>query len=172
MVAKLTSQGLSAGRRRLAGVALAACLTVLLAACGGGSDAAAPSALPSGSASAGASTAGLEVLMEGQQLTTLDQSIAYPKKRPAEISSYILTIEPGQETGWHKHKVPLFVHVLEGTVTVEYDAGVVKEYPAGSTFMEAQDIWHNGTNKGDDTVRILTVYLGAEGAKNTVERTP
>lgn len=112
------------------------------------------------------------MLLEAQQLTTLDQPIAYPKKGPAEVTSYVVTLEPGQETGWHKHRVPVFVHVLEGAVTVEYDAGVVKEYPAGSTYMEAQGVWHNGTNKGDDTARILTVYFGAKGAKNTVERTP
>ncbi len=38
--------------------------------------------------------------------------------------------------------------------------------------MEAEDIWHNATNTGEDAVRILTVYMGAEGAKNTVERAP
>jgi quercetin dioxygenase-like cupin family protein len=68
--------------------------------------------------------------------------------------------------------VPLFVYVLEGSVSVEYDAGVIKDYPAGSAFMEAEDIWHNGTNTGEDPARILTVYMGAEGAKNTVERAP
>ena len=31
---------------------------------------------------------------------------------------------------------------------------------------------HAGAVAGDDAVRILTVYLGAEGAKNTVERAP
>ena len=143
---------------------------LLLAACGGGSEE--PAAAVSGSASAVAVAEGREVLLEAQQLTTLDQPIAYPKKTPAEVSSYIVTLEPGQETGWHRHMVPLFVYVLEGSVSVEYDAGVVKDYAAGSAFMEAEDIWHNGTNKGDDAVRILTVYMGAKGAKNSVERAP
>lgn len=161
----------SSSRLRVTGLlATVAAAALMLGACGGGSDE--PAAPASGSASAAAATEGREVLLEAQELTTLDQSIAYPKKTPAQVSSYITTLEPGQETGWHRHRVPLFVYVLEGAVSVEYDAGVIKEYPAGSAFMEAEEVWHNGTNTGDDAVRILTVYMGAKGAKNTVERAP
>jgi len=142
---------------------------LLTAGCGGSSGDAAgsSSAAPSGSATAAAQT-----LLDAQQLTVLDQPIAYPAKKPAQISSSIIQLEPGQETGWHKHKTPMFAYVLEGTVTVEYDAGVVKEYPAGTALMEAQGVWHNGTNKGDTPVRILVVNMGAKGVKNSVQRTP
>ena len=161
----------SSSRLRITGLlASAVAVTALLAACGGGSDE--PAASAPGSASAAAVTEGRDVLLEAQELTTLDQPIAYPKKTPAQVTSYVTTLEPGQETGWHRHRVPSFVYVLEGSVSVEYDAGVVKDYPAGSAFMEAEDIWHNGTNKGEDAARILTVYMGADGAKNTVERAP
>lgn len=153
--------------RLLAALAAAA---LLVAACGGSDEApAAEGASPSASA---AGTAGREVLLEAQALDTLDQALAYPRKGPAQVSSDILTLEPGQETGWHRHRVPQFVYVLEGSLSVEYDAGVVKEYPAGTAYLEAEDIWHNATNKGDDAVRTLVVYMGAEGAKNTVERQP
>lgn len=102
----------------------------------------------------------------------LGQPIAYPKKTPARITSSIVTLEPGQETGWHKHQTPMYAYVLDGTITVEYDAGVVKEYPAGTALMEAQGVWQNGTNKGDSPVHILVVNMGAKGVKNTVNRTP
>lgn len=159
----------SSSRLRITGLlASALAVTALLSSCGGDSG----EATPTGSASAVSASEGREVLLEAQQLTTLDQPIAYPKKRPAQVTSYLVTLEPGRETGWHRHRVPLFVYVLEGSVSVEYDAGVVTVYPAGSAFMEAQGIWHNGTNTGEDAVRILTVYMGAEGARNTVERAP
>jgi quercetin dioxygenase-like cupin family protein len=161
----------SSSRLRITGLlASAVAVTTLLAACGG--DEAEPSASASGSAGAAAAAEGREVLLQAQSLTTLDQPIAYPKKTPAQVSSDITTLEPGQETGWHRHRVPAFVHVLEGSMSVEYDAGVVKDYPTGSTYMEAEDIWHNATNTGEDAARILTVYLGADGPKNTVERSP
>lgn len=121
-------------------------------------------------ATASAAGADSDVLLDAQSATVLDQQIAYPKKRPAQVSSSIVELQPGQETGWHKHKVPMYVYVLEGTVTVEYDAGVTKEYPAGTAVLEAVDVWHNGTNKGTDPVRMLVVNMGAKGLRNTVER--
>ena len=162
----------SSSRLRITGLlASAVAVTALLAACGG--DSAEPAASASASASAAAAAVeGREVLLEAQELTSLDQPMAYPKKTPAQVTSYVTTLEPGQETGWHRHRVPSFVYVLEGSVSTEYDAGVVKDYPAGSAYLEAEDIWHNATNKGEDAARILTVYMGAEGAKNTVERAP
>jgi quercetin dioxygenase-like cupin family protein len=158
------------GRSRVVLAGLSVALVVLLAACGG--DDADPSASASGAQSGAAQEVDRDVLLETQELTVLDQPIAYPKKTPAEVSSYIIQLEPGQETGWHRHRVPMYAYVLEGAISVEYDAGVTKEYAAGTALMEAEDVWHNGTNTGDEPVRILTVYMGAEGAKNSVERAP
>lgn len=141
----------------------------LLTACGGGDESAQADA--SSSAAADVAT-GQTTLLDAQQLDVLDQSVAYPKKKPAQVSSTLTTLEPGQETGWLRHRVPAFIYVLEGTLTVEYDAGVIKEFPAGSAFLDAEDVWHNGTNKGDGTVTMLTVFMGAQGKKNTVNRTP
>jgi quercetin dioxygenase-like cupin family protein len=148
-----------------AGVAALALLT----GCGGGSSDAAGS---SSAAPSAAASANRQSLLTKQELTVLDQPLAYPTKKPAQVSSEIVQLEPGQETGWQKHKAPMFAYVLEGTMTVEYDAGVVKEFPAGTAFMDAQNVWHNGTNKGDTPVRVLVVSMGAKGVKNTVDRTP
>jgi len=153
------------GAVRVGAVALAA--AVLLAACGGGSDTA-----ESVVASQSTTADGRVILLDAQELTVLDQRVRYPKKQPAQVSSSIITLEPGQETGWHRHGAPMYAYVLEGTITVEYDAGVTKEYPAGTALMEATGVFHNGTNKGDAPVRVLVVNMGAEGVKNTVERLP
>jgi quercetin dioxygenase-like cupin family protein len=145
--------------------------SLLLAGCGG-SDAPTTSGTSSAGASPAAPPGAVEQLLDAQQLTVLDQPIAYPKKKPAQVSSSIVTLEPGQETGWHKQKVPTYEYVLEGTLTVEYDAGVTKDFPAGTALMEAVGVFSNGTNKGDAAVRVLTVQMGAEGVKSTVPRTP
>jgi quercetin dioxygenase-like cupin family protein len=96
----------------------------------------------------------------------LDQPIVYPTGTP-KITSAIVTIPPGGETGWHTHEVPLFVYILEGAVTVDYggDKGI-KTYKAGSAIMEAMDWPHNGMNKGIEPVRIMAVYMGADGKIN------
>ena len=90
------------------------------------------------------------MLLEAQALTVLDQPITYPKKKPAQVSSYIIQLEPGQETGWHRHKVPLYVYVLEGTVTVEYDAGVTKEFTAGTA------LWRRSTSGTTEPTRATS----------------
>ncbi len=149
-------------------VALGAAGILAVSACSGGSDAT-DACASDGTASP---PAGLQVLLDAQRLTVLDQQIVYPKKVPAQVTSSIIELQPGQETGWHRHNVPMYAYIMEGTLTVEYDAGVTNVYPAGTALMEAQGVFHNGTNKGEDPVRILVVFFGAKGAKNTVERAP
>lgn len=135
----------------------------LLVGCGSGADEAATEAVDTASL-------GPQTLLEAQRLTVLDQRVRYPKKTPVEISSEIRVLEPGQETGWRRNRVPSYVYVLEGTITMDYDNGVTRDFTAGDAYLEAQGVWHNGTNKGADPVRILTVHLGARGVVNTAER--
>ncbi len=149
--------------RLLAAGALVGAL--VLTGCGGGDSSA------SGSASATPSAEGGGVsLLEQQRTTVLDQPVQYPKKRPAEITSATVLLEPGQESGWRKHGAPTYVYVMEGTITVEYDAGVTQEFSAGTSFMQAVGVWHNISNKGSDAARFLTVTMGAKGIKPVVER--
>ena len=153
-------------RRGLTTLVLVLATSALLAGCGGSAAPAETGAAPTGAAAPG----GSQVLLDAQRLTVLDQPLRYPKKGAAQVSSSIVTLEPGQETGWHRHAAPMYAYVLEGTITVEYDGGVVKDYPAGTALLEAVGTWHNGTNKGTSPARVLVVNMGAKGVKNTVKR--
>lgn len=133
-----------------------------LSACGGGDGG-------SADASSGAA-AGSTPILTDQALTALDQQFAYPRKKPAQVSSAITELQPGQESGWRRNNVPVLVYVLEGTLTVEYDAGVTKEFAAGTGHVEAVDVFHNAMNKGDATVRVLEVVMGAKGVRPSVPR--
>lgn len=97
--------------------------------------------------------------------TVLDQPIAYPAGTP-KITAAIVTIPPGGETGWHTHAVPLFAYILDGALTVDYGSKGTKVYAAGGGVMEAIEWPHNGTNKGEVPVRLLAVYMGADGVAN------
>lgn len=96
----------------------------------------------------------------------IDQPIIYPSGTP-KVTAAIVVIPPGKDTGWHTHEVPLFVHVLDGTVTVDYGDKGTKVYKAGETFMEAMNWPHNGINKEDVPARIMAVYMGSEDKTNT-----
>ena len=108
----------------------------------------------------------VETLLD-TRTTVLGQPIAYPTQGAAQITAAIVTLAPGQETGRHRHPVPLYGQVLSGQVTIDYDGGGSKTFRAGDAFMEAVGTWHNGRNSGDEPVRILAVYLGAEGVANS-----
>lgn len=99
--------------------------------------------------------------------TILGQPLAYPSGGAPRITAVIVTLEPGQETGRHRHPVPLYGHVLAGELTIDYDGHGTKVYRPVDAFMEAVGTWHNGHNDGTETVRILAVFIGAEGVANT-----
>lgn len=100
--------------------------------------------------------------------TNIGQPIAYPTGAPAKIVSAIVTMLPGEETGWHKHDVPMFGYIIEGEVTVDYGTKGTHVYRQGDAVMEAVDWPHNGRNTGKVPARILAVFMGAEGVPNTV----
>ena len=97
--------------------------------------------------------------------TVIGQPFAYPAGK-AKVTAAIVAVPPGGETGWHEHAVPLFAYILAGTLTVDYGDKGTRTYKPGDSLMEAMNWPHNGTNKGDVPVRILAVYIGAEGIPN------
>lgn len=108
----------------------------------------------------------VDVLLSTTQ-TTIGEPIVYPEGQ-AKITAAIVTMEPGQSTGWHQHKTPLFAYILGGEITVDYRQHGQKTYREGDTLVDALDSSHNGTNHGDVPVRILVVFSGAESVPNTV----
>ncbi len=110
----------------------------------------------------------LDVLLSSTT-SILGQNLVYPAGQ-AEITSAIVTMQPGEKTGWHKHNVPLFAYVLEGQVSVDYGPDGVKTYTEGDSFIEAFLTDHRGENTGSKVVRILTVLAGAQGTASTVMR--
>ena len=95
------------------------------------------------------------------------ETIRYPQGA-AHVTAAIVTLAPGGRTILHKHGVPLFAYILSGELTVNYGAHGTRTYKTGAAFMEAMDVAHFGINKGAAPVRILAVYMGADGAKNVI----
>jgi quercetin dioxygenase-like cupin family protein len=99
--------------------------------------------------------------------TVVGETIRYPAGA-ARVTSAIITLAPGAKTVVHEHGVPLFAYILEGELTVDYGAHGKRIYRRGDAFMEAMAVAHAGTNSGTQPVRILAVYMGAQGAQDTV----
>ena len=100
--------------------------------------------------------------------TVVGEKLRYPQSGPADVQAVIVTLKPGEQTGWHRHGVPLFADVLEGEVVVNYGTHGERIYHAGSGFLEAMDTVHNGRNAGTAHCRILVVFMGAKGLDATL----
>ncbi len=86
----------------------------------------------------GAATAAyppVDVLLKSGK-TIIGQEIAYPAGTP-QVTAAIVTLQPGAETGWHRHDAPVFAYMLSGELTVDYGADGSQVYHAGDTFLEA-----------------------------------
>lgn len=95
------------------------------------------------------------------------KALAWPEGQ-AEATAMIIEIAPGAETGWHKHPVPSFAVVLEGELQVTTKDGQVKTAKQGDAFAEVVELFHNGRNIGQTTVKLVVFYAGAVGKPLTV----
>jgi len=91
--------------------------------------------------------------------TVINQDIQYPSGSSL-ITSKIITIPAGTETGPHIHEYPMFAYVLEGEITVDYGEHGTKTFEKGDSFVEAINYTHNGKNTGSEPTKILTVLIG------------
>ncbi|HQZ13805.1 MAG TPA: cupin domain-containing protein [Devosia sp.] len=97
----------------------------------------------------------------------LGNPLTYPDG-PVNVTAAIVTIPPGGTTGAHRHEVPLFAHILEGELTVDYGDKGKKTYKAGDSVLEAINLPHTGTNTGTVPMKLLAVYMGGGTKANTV----
>lgn len=152
---------------RTVAVLLALSAGVLFAGCSG-SDTATTASTTTTTIAASSGKPQVSTILDKQAQTVLDQLLQYPTGSQAQVSSAVLTLAPGVSTGLHKHDAPMYAYILEGTLTVTYEGGIVKEFSAGSAILEAVGTPHNGENKTDKPVKILVVNMGAEGVANSV----
>ena len=96
------------------------------------------------------------------------QKIEYPKTDKAEMASVLIEIQPGKESGRHMHPVPTYVHVLEGTMTVEFEDGARQTFNAGSGFLEVVNTVHSAKNLGEVPLKLLVVFVGEKGKPNLI----
>lgn len=135
--------------------ALVATALVLLGACG------------SDDSDSAEETDRVVALLEQVDSTILGQDFDYPPGDP-QVTASVLTLQPGEETGWHHHDTPLIAYVLEGAVTVDYGDEGTRTYETGEALVEAIGTSHNGMTEGDSRVQLLVINVGSDEAENTV----
>ena len=102
-----------------------------------------------------------------QSTTSWDGGDIYYPQGNAEITSFILKLEPGKEVPYHCHPVPTMGYVLKGSVEVETNKGEKTVIHQGESAIEVMKTVHRGTAV-NGPAEILVFYAGAEGIPNTV----
>lgn len=103
----------------------------------------------------------VKVLVQSGE-TVIGQPIVYPAGTP-QVTAAIVTMAPGDTTGWHTHEAPVVGYMLDGEISVDYGPDGTRVYRAGDAFLEAFQSEHDGKNTGTEPARILMVVMGAEG---------
>ena len=62
----------------------------------------------------------------------------------------------------------MFGYILEGEITVDYGDRGKRTFHQGDALMEAMGAAHFGADAGPQPVRILIVFMGADGAPPNV----
>lgn len=99
--------------------------------------------------------------------TFTGQAIRFPQG-DNQLTAVLAEVAPGGQVGRHMHPVPLFVYMLEGTLSIEMDGHGTHTFTAGQGFAEVTNTWHNGRNLGDRPVRFLIVFSGQKGVPNLI----
>ncbi len=90
--------------------------------------------------------------------------VRYPTSGTPELTSVLVEIPVGQNTGWHSHPNPSVEYILQGKITVEDAKGVKRSFTAGDSFAELVNLKHCGYNTGNIPVRIIMVVAGETGS--------
>lgn len=111
---------------------------------------------------------GLKVTPILEAATTITgQAIRFPRG-DNQIVAVLAEVEPGGQVGRHLHPVPLFVYMLDGTLSIEIEGHGTETFTAGQGFAEVINTWHNGRNLGDVPARFLVVFSGQKGTPNLI----
>jgi quercetin dioxygenase-like cupin family protein len=78
---------------------------------------------------------------------TLGNAVTYPDGTLAELTGSLVTMMPGDSTGWYLHPVPTAGYVFSGQLTVESATGETDTFETGEGLIERQNVAHNGHNR-------------------------
>ena len=98
--------------------------------------------------------------------STGDWEVELEAKPDLGIAVRRFTYAPGSFTGWHRHPGPVFIQVVQGTVTF-YEADAPNCAPivvhSGEAYLDLGEHAHIGRNETDQLARDVTVLFGPPG---------
>ncbi len=102
-------------------------------------------------------------------VTTNGTPLKYLQTAQPEVTVLVVHVPPGGSTGWHRHPVPVYAYMLEGTLNVEIKGGQTSIFKKGDAILEVMNTLHNGYNSGSETATLVVFYTGAFGVSNVLK---
>ena len=102
-------------------------------------------------------------------VNSIGQPIAYPRDGTPEVTALLVEMAPGEETGWHRHPVPLIGYILTGELTVYQATGEKRVVRSGEVSLESVDVIHNGVNEGPAPLKMIVFVAGVKDLPFTIE---
>jgi len=96
-----------------------------------------------------------------------DWKVEVEAKPALDIAVQRIVFQPGGQSGWHSHPGPVFISVVEGTMTFyesdDPDCIAVVRH-AGQGFLDVGDHAHIARNETPDPATNVVTYLAPPGA--------
>jgi quercetin dioxygenase-like cupin family protein len=105
-------------------------------------------------------------------VNSVGQVIAYPGQGTPEVTALLVEMAPGEETGWHRHPVPLLGYILAGELTVYQRTGEKRMVRTGEVSLESVDLVHKGVNEGAVPLKMIVVVTGIKDMPFTIDAEP
>jgi len=102
-------------------------------------------------------------------VNSIGQPIAYPCEGTHEVTALLVEMAPGEETGWHRHPVPLLGYILTGELTVYQATGEKRVVGPGEVSLESVDVIHNGVNEGAAPCKMIVFVAGLKDVPFTIK---
>ncbi len=90
------------------------------------------------------------------RFNVVGQPIAFGEANYRVVAG-IKTLEPGQHSGWHAHRAPVFGYLLSGEITTDYGRNGVRRFPENSVISEAVNLAHDVFNEGPEQAEIFVI---------------
>lgn len=96
-----------------------------------------------------------------------DWELEIQAKPSLDVATQTITFDPGGQSGWHSHPGPVFISVVEGTMTF-YESDDRSCRPtvrtAGQGFLDVGDHAHIARNETSAPARNVVTYFAPRGA--------
>jgi len=102
-----------------------------------------------------------------------DWEVEVEAKPALDIAVQKIVFQPGGQSGWHSHPGPVFISVVEGTMTF-YDSDDPDCTPivrhAGQGFIDVGDHAHVARNETSDPATNVVTYLSPPGVALRIDQ--